>query len=246
MRRKTQIEAINDFIRVHSDKYNYEKVNYINDNTKVIIICKQHGEFSQKPNKHLFGRGCRLCANKKIAERRKNNTENFIKESCLIHNNKYNYSKVIYKEAFEKVIIICKKHGEFLQRPNDHKQKNGCPSCADENKGYSRNNYINQSKGRECKLYILRCFNENEEFFKIGITMNSVKKRYSKSSSMPYTYEIIYEEKRSAAEIYDLEKILLKENKKYKHIPKNNFKGYTECFTNKLPVLKIMEKIKNK
>ena len=59
-------------------------------------------------------------------------TESFIKEAQEIHKNKYDYSKVIYKKAQEKIIIICPKHGEFLQTPNSHLHGNGCPKCKNE------------------------------------------------------------------------------------------------------------------
>jgi hypothetical protein len=53
----------------------------------------------------------------------------FIEKSRQIHNNKYDYSKVLYYNTFKDVIIICKKHGEFLQKPNSHVRKCGCPRC---------------------------------------------------------------------------------------------------------------------
>lgn len=46
---------------VHGDKYNYSKVNYINNNSKVIIICPKHGEFEQRPRIHTSGTGCSKC-----------------------------------------------------------------------------------------------------------------------------------------------------------------------------------------
>lgn len=53
-----------------------------------------------------------------------------------IHNNKYNYSKVVYTGAKDKVEIICPKHGSFWQTPDDHIRKgHGCSECAKENKG---------------------------------------------------------------------------------------------------------------
>ena len=47
--------------KIHGDKYDYSKVNYINSHTKVCIICKEHGEFWQTPNAHLRGKGCKSC-----------------------------------------------------------------------------------------------------------------------------------------------------------------------------------------
>ena len=37
---------------IHDDKYDYSKVNYINNNIKINIICKIHGDFEQSPSKH--------------------------------------------------------------------------------------------------------------------------------------------------------------------------------------------------
>ena len=47
---------------IHNNKYDYSRINYINTKTKIIIICKQHGEFKQIPNGHLQGKGCLKCS----------------------------------------------------------------------------------------------------------------------------------------------------------------------------------------
>ena len=57
-------------------------------------------------------------------------TESFIEKAKTIHNNKYDYSKVDYKKAREKVCIICPEHGEFWQSPNQHLSGHGCPKCS--------------------------------------------------------------------------------------------------------------------
>jgi hypothetical protein len=55
--------------------------------------------------------------------------EEFVASACLIHGNKYDYSKVVYINSKKKVIIICKIHGEFSQIPNSHLTGSGCPKC---------------------------------------------------------------------------------------------------------------------
>jgi hypothetical protein len=50
----------------HGDLYDYSLVEYVNNTTKVTIICKEHGSFEQKPNGHMNGKGCLLCATNKI------------------------------------------------------------------------------------------------------------------------------------------------------------------------------------
>jgi len=57
-------------------------------------------------------------------------TENFIERSDIIHNNKYNYSLVNYKNNKTKVKIICSEHGIFEQRPDDHLKGCGCAICS--------------------------------------------------------------------------------------------------------------------
>lgn len=114
---------------VHGDKYDYSKVDYVNNKTKICVICPIHGGFWQTPSSHLSGRGCKQCKGDKIREKKRKDTETFINESKKNHDNKYNYSKVEYVNAHTKVCIICPKHGEFWQTPDDHLNGKGCGKC---------------------------------------------------------------------------------------------------------------------
>ena len=109
--------------KIHNNKYDYSKVNEINYKIKIPIICKIHGSFFQKINGHLSGQGCSKCSGKFM------NTEYFIEKANKIHNNKYDYSLVNYKNSETKVTIICKIHGNFVQAPGDHLSKRGCSKC---------------------------------------------------------------------------------------------------------------------
>lgn len=109
---------------IHNNKYDYSKSNYISNKIKITIICPIHGEFKQTPNKHAEGCGCKKCVNNKF------NTEWFIETARKMHGDLYDYSKVKYKSVKEKVIIICKIHGEFEQKPNHHFSGCGCSKCS--------------------------------------------------------------------------------------------------------------------
>ena len=122
-------EFIEKSIKIHENKYDYSKVEYINSQTEVIIICKIHGEFKQKPNGHLDGNGCIKCGMKRSAEAKKYSTEDFIKKSIKIHGDKFDYSKANYIDGKTDIVIICKKHGDFLQKPSNHYYCIGCPKC---------------------------------------------------------------------------------------------------------------------
>lgn len=64
---------------------------------------------------------------------KKLNTETFILRSKEKHHNKYDYSKVVYRNSITKVCIICPEHGEFYAFPNNHLNGNGCPKCKGSN-----------------------------------------------------------------------------------------------------------------
>ena len=115
--------------KVHGNLYEYSNVNYVNDLTKVSIVCKLHGPFLQSPNSHRRGQGCPNCGKLEQARKLTKTTEVFIAEAQKIHNNLYGYSKAKYVHGNKKVIIICKVHGQFLQVPNDHLKGAGCPIC---------------------------------------------------------------------------------------------------------------------
>ena len=130
--RKTTNTFIEQAIKVHGDKYDYSKVEYISSKIVVSIICPTHGEFLQTPNNHLFnGSGCIECGYEVSRKVRIKDSEIFINQANQIHNNKYNYSQIEYDGAFQKIKIICPTHGEFLQLPTNHlNKKSGCPKCS--------------------------------------------------------------------------------------------------------------------
>ena len=117
----------------HKNKYDYSLVNYINAQTKVKIICPKHGEFEQQPNNHLYGQGCIWCMGDNVRKARKFTKDQWIERFKIIHGDRYDYSLVKIGEGAGskfKIIIICSKHGEFLQTPNAHlHMSNNCPYC---------------------------------------------------------------------------------------------------------------------
>ena len=70
MAKLTTEEFIKRARAVHGDKYDYSRVEYVNNRAKVIIVCPKHGEFPQSPQKHLSGQGCPNCGLKIFANSR--------------------------------------------------------------------------------------------------------------------------------------------------------------------------------
>ena len=126
IKKKKTEKFISDAKKVWGEKYDYSKVEYVNNQTKVCIICPKHGEFWQTPANHLYGyEGCKECNNDLIF-----NTENFIKYAKNKHNNFYDYSKSIFVRCDKNVIITCPIHGDFEQNAYNHAILGyGCPKC---------------------------------------------------------------------------------------------------------------------
>ena len=137
MRKYNSEEFIKKAVEKHNNKYDYSKVKYVNSQTKVCIICPEHGEFWQTPANHLYKTTCPKCSIKEVHDKQKSNKEEFIKKAKEIHGDKYDYSKVEYVNNKTKVCIIChekdefgNEHGEFWQRPDAHlSKKHGCQKC---------------------------------------------------------------------------------------------------------------------
>ena len=122
-----------DFIKkastIHNNKFDYRLVEYINNRTKIKIICPDHGIFEQVAFTHLSGTNCPKCSSNSNIE-----IQDFIKRSNIVHNNEYVYSLIDnIKSNKTKVKIICKKHGLFEQTINNHLRGHKCKTCVGKN-----------------------------------------------------------------------------------------------------------------
>ena len=137
--RRTQDSLITQFLSQHGSRYDYSKVDYQGDSKNILIICKVHGEFSQRAIAHANGRNCNDCMNEENGIKARLNTEEFILRSNEVHNGKYDYSKVNYLTSDDDVTIICPDHGEFRQRASNHMNKEyGCWKCGQMKSGLNR------------------------------------------------------------------------------------------------------------
>lgn len=126
MYKLTNEEVIRRCKEKHGDKYLYDRVNYINDETNILIGCKIHGYFWQNARNHYkLGCGCPVCAGNM-----KETNDSFIAKAQKVHGCFYDYSQVKYVDNKTKVVIICPYHGVFEQSPNKHLFGYGCRKCA--------------------------------------------------------------------------------------------------------------------
>jgi len=128
--RYTSQEFINSVRTVHFNKYDYSKVNYINSQTKVEIVCPIHRSFFMKPNSHYNGQGCPQCGRIDAKNNIALDYSVFLERAENIHHNRYAYQQESYVNYTSKMKMYCDEHGFFEQTPHSHISMNsGCPKC---------------------------------------------------------------------------------------------------------------------
>lgn len=139
--------------KVFGNEYDLSKVNYINSQTKVDLICKKHGKFSALPHNLLAHKGCPVCRYIKSSNSNKRSIEEIIDKCNKIHGFKYDYSliKENLGNKYKNPIICHEKdengieHGVFYQDFSHHiGRKHGCPKCSGNNK-LSTENFISRA-----------------------------------------------------------------------------------------------------
>lgn len=242
-------------IEVHGDRYIYENVKYKNANSDVNIRCRIHGVFWCKPKHHTAGSNCPKCAVENRTKP-KNRTKRVVTEDFIKavkkklekrHNSYYNYPflEEEYVNSRVKMSVECPEHGLFKQWYDNHAKGHGCPLCAvDRGAEYNRNNPVGwsyryweeaskKSKNFESySVYVIKCTDGIEVFYKIGRTFRGVSNRFKYPYEFPYSYEIIkiivFD---NARECCEYEQELKNINTEFKYIPKKYFKGMYECFS---------------
>lgn len=231
-------KIIKSFISKHGNRYIYDFFEFGKSAEKSTIVCPDHGEFMMSHNKHSQGSGCPECAGnftKPLEEK--------IKIMELTHGH-YDYSLITTNfGSKDKLKITCKDHGVFEQTFSKHSSGQGCPKCAIS--GWSKSKYIEicKNNGGISSLYVLKMFDSDEIFYKVGITKHDIDFRMSRRNGV-YNYELIEIIQSDASYIWDLEKKIHKLLYAFKYTPIKIFSGHTECFS-KIPnsVLRLVKRL---
>lgn len=128
-KRLTTQEFIEKAIAVHGDRYDYSRVMYTVSSEKVVIVCPEHGEFEQTPNKHLMGRACPKCALISKGYKKRKSLEAFKEELKALYGDKYSYDCTIYTRGNDPTFIRCSVHGIVSTTPKILLRGGGCKHC---------------------------------------------------------------------------------------------------------------------
>lgn len=102
-------------------------------------------------------------------------------------------------------------------------------------KGCKKQAFIDQAtkNGGQAIFYVLKCWDKEEKFYKIGISVNHILTRYGTVKAMPYSWQILYEYPDDPEAIYDLEVKYKQQMEHYSYTPSIAFNGSkTECYSN--------------
>jgi hypothetical protein len=219
--KEEQLKRANKF---HNNKYDYDKFDFSKGiNHKSIITCPIHGDFEQKMNKHMIGRGCPKCGINKRAKNRRKNLDFYMNRLKNKYGDKIDFSNSVYKGYHEDIEYLCVKHNTISRRRFNRLLNNDeslCPKCSTIKRPIY-NSYV----------YIIRLFNEKENFIKIGITHSISKRRFNEIRiGTDFSYEIL--SFRFHKETLKKEQELHEKMKEFSYIPEQKLKsGNTECFT---------------
>ena len=197
---------------IHNNFYDYSIANYIDNNTKLKIICPKHNSvFEQRPSNHLVGQGCPQCGRESHIKLMTYTNEEFIEKVKAIHGDAYDYTRVKYIHNKLPVELECKKegHGIFSIRAGNLFEGHGCQKCG-------------------LEILSKKLTKTQEEFLRQAIEVHGDKYDYSKSVYNKNNEKIII--------------ICKKHNKEFLQVPHGHLdgKGCQECGTDRMAKSNIL------
>lgn len=194
----------------------------------------------------IYENSCReLVRNKTLTIESAIDKNDAFAKKCKFLNFPYDYSKVNYQNARKHVILVCPEHGDFDIVPDCHLNRgHGCGICArikseetrakQPSKFWDLQKWIEASKKgkrfESFKFYIVRCWNENESFYKIGRTFNKLKYRFQSKTTIKYKWEPILVKEGSAEWCFNTESEVKEKIIEKAYRPLIHFSGVSECF----------------
>ena len=145
-RTSLQEDILDKIIKMHGDELDCSKFLYSGVKSKAIFVCKTHGGFEKNVMDVLSGQGCPRCGHNSGGKKIELDFNYFIEKSMAAHGNKYEYIVETYTRMSDKMEILCKTHGLFLQQASRHASGKGCPECGKEEsrqkRSYSKEQFL--------------------------------------------------------------------------------------------------------
>ena len=214
----------------YGDKYQYGFVGFDGlCRGSVQITCPIHGVFEcSPPAKHLLVNnhtGCPKCGVESSSRTRTGSYDELVAEFKKIHGDRYLYpddNRAIFVNRRSYLDIDCPKHGRFRMKAQKHLSGQRCWDCAVEDMiegnvltgGYCEELFRNRPElcDLPAQIYYLKL--NRGQFYKIGITRNSVEERWKtlkwKAAGEAAIYETVILKQTTLLQAFRLEQQILK------------------------------------
>jgi hypothetical protein len=234
---------IEEDIKIFGKITDYSYIEEMGAKNKIKLKCIKHDcEFILSVSARLSGQKCPKCSAENYREIRTTPKEEYYRRANEAHDYKYTYNDD-YITSAHAITFFCKEHGRQRRNSYDHLRGAGCKKCDENNLQKSdkltREGYIKLANGRPTYLYLIKCSDENEDFYKIGKTFREINERFI-FSNMPYNFELISKHEGGAEYIWDLEEDSHIKYKDYSYNPNKWFAGFSECYKLDLPIQEII------
>ena len=255
--RTSQDEFIATCREVHNDLYEYPEgvTIYRGNDEEIQYICPVHGLVSQLASTHRKGHKCSKCVRNRMY------TIEDIRQYLQDNKEEFSDIELLSTEYFGNKHNLkwrCKNKGCNYEweacwlsvKGSDEKKGSRCMPCFHNNQiGFINYTTVERKKdellGKMGYCYILNCCDEKEEFLKIGITYQNIKRRFACKTLMPYKYKIIHKYCTNYYNAFYIEQYLHDICKDKKYIPQIAFGGKNECFSEIPPIEEIEKHIQD-
>ncbi|MDR1149450.1 MAG: DUF723 domain-containing protein [Spirochaetaceae bacterium] len=137
---------------VYGDRYGYDRVVYVHNETPVEIVCPEHGSFFANPHRFLQGHGCQKCGLASRIQKRTTTLKEFTTLFRSRYRNKYRFDETTFLNFQKKIKVTCSLHGEFWKTPRSLLLGYACPQCGGR-KPVNRERFLREAKEKHGNAY---------------------------------------------------------------------------------------------
>lgn len=216
---------IEQFKEKRTKLYDYSKIIYKSQKTKIEIVCDKHGPFFQSPDTHKKGHGCFEC----FRERQMlGEVELRRRLDKVSDGNKYILGKA--KRGEDEIQVTCKNNHTYKQKVRNFLEGYGCKECHIMYLHISNSKELTEDSDMTFYVLEMQEIETGRVIYKVGITKNIEKRIKSINRKGLFNVSIKKEEVLPINEAYDKEQGYIKEYVHFKARGLPYFGGHTECF----------------
>lgn len=146
-------ELVKRVQEIHGNSIQLLSGDFKNQHEVVEWSCKKHGVFKASLRNVLSGSGCKFCSRESSARSRSKGANHYIPLLKEIHGDFFDYSKSIFSNSKDKIVVSCPTHGDFTVLVSNHLKGKGCRKCANQRLSETRSMTLEYASNRLKAVY---------------------------------------------------------------------------------------------